>query len=189
MVQGNSVKLGREKSCFYEDIVLKSCGVWVFQGITYDFCSCSSMSPLCNISAQFLFSCLSVAMLQAQDSTETLREKACSKMKAFVFPWVSRAACFLTAKGQVLLGQPLSGLNFPGFPSCLAQILLLILLPTEADACASQSVGEGESYPALYLPGEHILPPSSHFLPTGAFCWNHCVCQFCAACSMGQPGS
>lgn len=116
VLQGNSVKLGRGKSCFYKNIVLKSCGTWLFHGIVCDFCSCSSMSSLCNISVQFLLLRLSVAMLQAQDSRETLREKACSKMKAFVFPWVHRTACFLPAKGQAVPGQPLPGLNFLRFP-------------------------------------------------------------------------
>lgn len=73
-------------------------------------------------------------MLQAQDSRETLREKVCCKMKAFVSPWVYRAACLLTAKGQALPGLPLPRLNFPGFPSRLAQILLVMLLPADADA-------------------------------------------------------
>lgn len=127
-------------------------------------------------------------MLQAQDSRETLREKACGKMKAFVSPWVYRAACLLTAKGQALPGLPLPRLNFSGFPSCLAQILLVMLLPAEADASASWSVVEGESS-SLHLPGERVLPPSYHFLPTGTFCWDHRVYQVCAVRSTGQPAS
>lgn len=57
----------------------------------------------------------------------------------------------MTAKGQAMLGWPLPELNLPGLPLCLAQVLLLILLPTEtgAEAFTSHSVGEEKHSSAL----------------------------------------
>lgn len=101
------------------------------------------------------------------------------------FPRVCRAAFLLPAKEQTLPPCPLPALQSLGFPSCLAQILLV---RTEADASVSRSVGEGV-FPCSPSSRRTCLTPSSRFLLTGTFWRDLWLCRVCAAHSTGQPSS